>query len=96
MVDNIKFNTILPSLSPARKIKRTDPRGRNNQQTTFKESLERKQKKKKKDSPEHDGEPDNRVALDAKPHRPQADLKRADRCSQSSESARSKLIDIRV
>ena len=96
MVDNIKFNHILPSLSPAGKIKRTDPRGRNNQQTPFKESLERKQKNKKKDSPGHDGERDNEVTLGAIPLRPPADLKRADRCSQSRESARSKLIDIRV
>ena len=93
MVDNIKFHNILPSLSPVRKIKRTDPRGRNNQQTPFKDSLEQKQKK---NSPEHDGEPDNEISLGAKPLRPRADLKPADRCSQSSESVRSKLIDIRV
>ena len=96
MVDKINFNKILPSLSPARKVKQTDPRGRNNQQTPFKKRLEQKQNKNKKDIPEHDGEPESEILLNAKSLRRHADIKRADRCRQSSESARSKLIDIRV
>jgi hypothetical protein len=96
MVDNIKFNKILPSLSPARKVKRTDSRGRNNQQTPFQESFERKQKKKKKDDPEPVKVSENEISFNALPRNRHADRKGADKCSQSSETARSRLIDIRV
>jgi hypothetical protein len=88
MVDNLKFNKILPSLSPARKINRTDSRGRNKQQTPFQESLAQKQKKKKKENPEN--------AKRIMSRKLQADSKKADKCSHASESVRSKLIDIRV
>jgi len=96
VVDITNVNKILPSLSAARKVKQTDPRGRNKQQTPFKKKLERKQNKKKKDIAEHDREPENEILLNAETLRRHAAVKRADRCRQSSESARSKIIDIRV
>ncbi|CAB1059697.1 hypothetical protein D1BOALGB6SA_4459 [Olavius sp. associated proteobacterium Delta 1] len=96
MVDNIKPNKILPSLSPARKVKRAEARGRNNQQTPFKESLERKQKKKKKDNPEKVMGPEPEFSLSTVPRERLADEKGADRCSRPGEPARSRLIDIRV
>jgi len=96
MVDNIKFNKILPSLSPARKVKRTDSRGRNKQQTPFKESLGRKQKKQKKDDPEHVTVSESKISDGAIPRNRPADRKRADKWSQSSESSQSRLIDVRV
>jgi hypothetical protein len=96
MVDNIKFNKILPSLSPAAKVNRTDPRGRNNQQTPFKESFERKQKKKKEDDPEPIKLSESETSLSAIPRQRHADRKSADRRRRSSDSSRSRLIDIRV
>ena len=95
-MNNIELNKILPSLSPARKVQRTDPRGRNNQQTPFKESFERKPKKKKKDDPEHVKISASEISISSKPRNRQADRKGADKRSQSSESSRSRLIDIRV
>ena len=96
MVDNIKLNKILPSLSPAHKVKRTDHRGRNNQQTPFNESFERKQRKKKKDDPEHVKEFENKISYRAGPRNRHTGRKGADKHSQSSDSSRSRLIDIRV
>jgi hypothetical protein len=96
MVENIKFNKILPSLSPARKVIRTDSRGRNNQGTPFKESLERKQKKKKKEHPDNARQSESEISLRIIPPKRQADLEIADRCDHTGKSVRSKLIDIRV
>lgn len=96
MVDNIKFNKIMPSLSPARKVTRTDPRGGNNPHTPFKESLERKQKKKKKENPTSVKGSASDIALSTIGRKHVADRKGADRRSPSSEPARSRLIDIRV
>ena len=96
MVDNIKFNKILPSLSPAPKVKQTDHRRRNKQQTPFKESLERKQKKKKKEISANVKGPESKISLRTIPRQREAAIKGADRCSQSSEPVRSRLIDIRV
>jgi len=95
-VDNIKFNKILPSLSPARKVVRTGSRGRNNQGTPFEDSLERKQKKKKKDNSEVAQQPESEIALRIAPPKRQAEIQTADRCSRTGKSVRSKLIDIRV
>ncbi len=96
MADNININKILPSLSPVRKVNRADPRGRNNPQTPFKESLERKQKKKKKENPANVNGPESEISLSTLPRKRLAERKGADRCSQSSEPVRSGLIDIRV
>jgi hypothetical protein len=96
MVDHIKFNKILPSLSPARKVVRTGSRGRNKQGTPFEENLERKQKKKKKDNSDVAQQPESEISLTSRPPERQADIKPAARCSRAGKSVRSKLIDIRV
>ena len=96
MVDHIKFNKILPSLSPARKVVRTDPRGRHNQGTPFEENLERKQKKKKKDNSDVAQQPASEIALRSMPPEGQTGIKIASRGSRAGKSVRSKLIDIRV
>jgi hypothetical protein len=96
MVDHIKFNKILPSLSPARKVVRTGSRGRHNQGTPFEENLERKQKKKKKDNSDVAQQPESEITLRIMPPERQAQIKITDRCSRTGKSVRSKLIDIRV
>jgi hypothetical protein len=96
MVDHIKFNKILPSLSPARKVVRTGSRGRNNQGTPFEENLERKQKKKKKDHSDVAQPAESEIALRSMPPKRQADNKIAARCSRADKFVQSKLIDIRV
>ena len=96
MVDNIKINKILPSLSPARKVVRTDSRGRHNQGKPFKERLERKQKKKKRENPANDRGSENEISVRIVPPEGPAGTNSADRCNPASKSARSRLIDIRV
>jgi len=96
MVDHIKFNKILPSLSPAFKVVRTGSRERNNQGTPFEENLERKQKKKKKDNSDVAQQPESEISLTSMPPERQADIKTAAKCRRSGKSVRSKLIDIRV
>jgi len=95
-VDNIKFNKILPSLSPARKVVRTGSRGRNNQRTPFEECREQKQKKKKKDNSDVAQQPERGKLLRSRPPKRQADTKIAARCSLAGKSVRGKSIDIRV
>ena len=96
MVDNIKLDKILPSLSPTRKVQRTDPKGRNNQQTPFRENLARKQKKKEKDDPEQVRVSERNMSIRAVPRNRQADRKGADKSGQSRPSSQTRLIDIRV
>jgi hypothetical protein len=96
MVDNIKFNKILPPLSPARKVARTDSRGRHSQGTPFKESLEQKQKKKKKENPANPKQPESEISLKILPSKRQAGGQLGDRRDHPSKSVRSRLIDIRV
>jgi hypothetical protein len=96
MADNIKLNRILPSLSPTRRVKGTDPRGRNNQQAPFKASLERKQKKREKDDPGHTRDAGNVVSLKAEPRDRRTERQAAVKRSQANQSSHSKIIDIRV
>ena len=96
MVDNIKFNKILPSLSPARKVVRADSRGRHNRGKPFKESLERKQKKHKKENDANTKQPESEISVRIVPPKRPPDNRVADRCSHANKSVRSKLIDIRV
>ena len=96
MVDNIKFNKILPSLSPARKVTRTDSRGRNKQQAPFKESHEQNQNKKKKENSDDVQRPESEISLNIISRKRQADKKNTDKRSHTIESGRHKLIDIRV
>jgi len=97
MVDNIKLNKILPSLSPAPKVKRTDHRKRNDQQSPFEEVIKQKRKKKKKkDASEHAGITDSDDSTDDGQHTRQTDREDGDKEEQSTDSAPSKIIDIRV
>ena len=96
MVDNIKLGKVLPSLSPARKVQQADPKGRNNQQTPFREDLARKQKKKKKNVPEHVRVPESKRSIAAVPDNRQADGKGADKSGPSRASSPTRLIDVRV
>ena len=95
-MDNIKFNKIPPSLSPARKVVRTDSRGRHNPGRPFKESLERKRKKKEKDNTAEAKQPESEHSIRIVPPERPAGIKISDRCRQAGKSARSRLIDIRV
>ena len=96
MVETIKLNKILPSLSPARKVKRTDPRGRGNQQSYFNETFERKQKKKKKDNHERSAHPERDTKIRDLPRDRQADWRGVAKCRPSCDSSCSRIIDIRV
>ena len=96
MVDNIKFNKILPSLSPARKLVRADSRGRQNRGKPFKESLARKQKKHKEENDANTKQTESEISVRTVPPKRPPDNRIADRCRHANKSARSKLIDIRV
>ena len=90
------MNKILPSLSPAPKVKRTDSRGRKNQQTPFEESFEQEQKKKKKDDRDRVIETEDRSSLKILPSKGSAAAKSADKAGQTRDTLRHRLIDIRV
>lgn len=96
MVDHIKFNKILPSMSPASKVVRTGARGRQNQGTPFKDSLERKQKKKKKENSDIRQQPDSEMSAIIMPPKQHADKENDEKCSLAGKSVRCRLIDIRV
>ena len=87
MVDNVRFNRILPSLTPSHRVARTDSKGRNNRQTPFKDSLKHKRKKKEKDESDIDVDPANQKSngTGMQPTSGRVD-----------KSPRSRLIDIRV
>jgi hypothetical protein len=97
MVDNIKFNKVLPSLSPDPKVKRADQRRRNDQHSPFEEVIKQKRKKKKKkDDSEHaavsDGDDTTEDGQRTRPtNRNEADVE-----EQSNGTAPSRIIDIRV
>lgn len=92
-MDNLKINKMLPSLSQTFKVARTDSRGRNKQQNRFQESPARK---KKKENPEYANRSESELPLSSMSRKLHAGIKNADKCSHTSESVRSKLIDIRV
>jgi len=96
MVDNIKLGKVLPSLSPTRKVQQTDPKGRNSQQTPFREDLARKQKKKKKNDPEHVRVSESKRSIPAVTGNLKADGQGADKSGPSRASPPTRLIDIRV
>ena len=96
MVDNIKLGKVLPSLAPARKVQQADSKGRNNQQTPFREDLARKQGKKKKNDPEQVRVSEGKRSTAAVPRSRQADGMGADRSGPSRASSPTRLIDIRV
>ena len=96
MVEHIQLDKIQPFLLSAHKIKRTDSRGHQNQQTPFQDCFRRKQNKKKvvdleHDSPAGGGDDDGTAA------QPQAaDWKDNVRRRRLIPSAPDKKIDIRV
>jgi hypothetical protein len=97
MVDNIKLNKILPRLSPAPKVKRTDQRRRNDQQNPFEEVFKKKRaKKKKKADLENAATHDSGHSTDDEQSALHAAGKDADKEDKSGDSSSNRIIDIRV
>jgi hypothetical protein len=96
MVDKIRLNKLLPSLSPARKVKPADPEKRNLRQSPFGEGFERKRGKKKKVVFEPDKSPGSDNLSSAVSHHSLEGGKSDKRARQSSVSSQCRLIDIRV
>jgi hypothetical protein len=97
MVDNIKLNKVLPSLSSAPKVKRTDQRKGNDPQNAFEEVFKKKRrKKKKKDDSELASIPDGGNSADDKHSVRYATRKDADEDEKSADSPSNRIIDIRV
>ena len=97
MVDNIKLNKVLPSLSSAPKVKRMDRRNGKDRQNQFEDLLKEKRRKKKK---QDDSEPASIPADDKfageKPFDPDTTRQDADADATSAESPSNRIIDIRV
>jgi hypothetical protein len=97
MVDNIKLNKVLPALSSAPKVKRTDQRRGHEQQNPFEEELKkRRRKKKKKDDSEQANITDGRNSTDNGQSAPAATGKDAKEGEKPADCASKRLIDIRV
>ena len=97
MVDNLKLNKILPSLSPAPKVKRTGQRKRSDRQNPFEEEFKKKRgKKKKEDDSEHAGIPDRENSVADGQRMLHAGRRGAERGEMSTDSEPSRIIDIRV
>ena len=97
MVDNIKLNKVLPSLSSAPKVKRMDRRSGKDRQNQFEDVLKEKRRKKKK---QDDSEPASIPADDKftgeRPFDPDAARQDADEDETSADSSTNRIIDIRV
>ena len=97
MVDNIKLNKILPSLSSPPKVKPTDQRRRSDQQYPFEVVIKkRRRKKKKKDHSENAGIPDDHYSTDDGQTARPAESEDAAGEEKPIDSASSRIIDIRV
>jgi hypothetical protein len=97
MVDNIKLNKILPSLSSAAKVQRPDQRKDNHQQNSFEEVFKKKRRKKqKKDDSELASISAEGNAGDDEPSEQYDPMKDADKEEKSADSPSSRIIDIRV
>lgn len=97
MVDNIKFNKVLPALSSAPKVKRTDQRRGGEQQNSFEEVLKkRRRKKKKKDDSEQADINDGRNSTDDGQGAPAADSKDPEEGQKPADCPPNRIIDIRV
>ena len=97
MVDYLKLNKILPSLSPAPKVKRTGQRKRKDQQNPFEEEFKKMRgKKKKEDDSEHAGIPDRENSIADVQRVLHAGRQGTDREEMSTDSEPSRIIDIRV
>lgn len=97
MVDNIKFNKVLPSLSSAPKVNRTDRRKGKNQRYPFEEEFERKhRKKKKKSNSQLDSIPDGGNSAEDENNKRYTAKRDADGDEKSTDPSSSRIIDIRV
>jgi hypothetical protein len=95
-VDTIKFNKILPPASPARKVTRPDSNGHNNQQSPFKDGLDRKRRKKKKDDLQQSKVSEREIPMSTLPRQKRNTRKGEEQPDQSKASSQSRLIDIRA
>jgi hypothetical protein len=97
MVDNIKLNKVLPSLSSAPKVKRMDRRSGKDRQNQFEDVLkEKRRKKKKQDDSEPASIPADDQFAEGGPFDPDTPRQAADEDEISAESPSSRIIDIRV
>ena len=97
MVDNIKLNKVLPTLSSAPKVKRADQRKGNDPQNSFEEVFKKKRRKKtKKEDSELASIPDGDNAADDEHSARYATRKDADEDEKTADSQSSRIIDIRV
>lgn len=97
MVDNIKLNKVLPALSSAPKVKRTDKRRGDEQQNPFEEVLKkRRRKKKKKDDAEQANTTDGRNSTDNGQGAPADTRKDAEEGEKPADCTSNRIIDIRV
>jgi hypothetical protein len=97
MVDSLKLNKVLPSLSSAPKVKRTDQRKGNDPQNPFEEVFKKKRrKKKKKDDSELASSPDGDNSAGDEHSARYATRKDADEEEKSTDPSLNRIIDIRV
>ena len=97
MVDNIKFNKILPSLSSAPKVKRMDRRSGNDRQNPFQELMKKKRRKKKLIGDSQLATiTDEENFADGRPGEHDAAGQDADEGEKASECPSNRIIDIRV
>ena len=92
MMDNIKINKPLPSLSSTKRVKPADHRQNNNEQNLFKKTFKERQKKNKtKEDPMHDNISGSGATAGIAQH-----TRHAVTNKKSKESSHKKNIDIRV
>ena len=97
MVDNIKLNKVLPSLSSAPKVKRMDRRSGKDRQNQFEDVLgEKRRKKKKKDDSEPASIPADDKFSGERPFDPDVPGQDAAEDETTADSPSNRIIDIRV
>ena len=97
MVDNIKLNKVLPSLSSAPKVKRMDRRSGKDRQNQFEDVLKEKRKKKKKqDDPEPASVPADDKFGGGRPFGLDTTRQDSEEDETSAEGPSNRIIDIRV
>jgi hypothetical protein len=96
MVDNIKLNKVMSALPSASKVKRTDKKSGNEQQSPFEEIMKKKRrkKKKKKDSEPAKKTTDGRSSADDGRDEPISAEKDGE--EKSTDFSSKRIIDIRV
>ena len=97
MVDNIKFNKVLPYLSSAPKVERMDRRSGKDRQNQFKEVLKgKRRKKKKRDDSEPASIPADDKLAGENPFDVDTPKQDAEEDATSAQSPSNRIIDIRV